>query len=369
MKKSKMDGLSVLWGALFYGVIGSLAVMTVYTQDPEFSVRERRRLTDFPRVSWSSLKSGRFAEQFEKFGQDHIYDRDELLDLKSWSSLHLFGALDDNGLVRHDGKLVQLETAIDEDSLNHAAALFDRMDLLLQDTACKVYVSIIPDKSYFLQDENALVMDYAEFFEKAEQVLPEGERIDLRDTLTFDDFYNTDPHWRQEVLLKTADRIASAMGVQIGDDFTTVDALEHFQGSLHGRTTMAVEDDHLRYLWNEQMKDWTLTVYDDGRAVTKPMYDETRLDFVDPYTFFVQGNPGLAVIENPHVTTGKELIVFRDSYGSSIAPLFAMGYSKVTLVDLRNLPSWRIGQMIDFTDQDVLFLFSTSVLNHSDTLK
>ena len=44
-------------------------------------------------------------------------------------------------------------------------------------------------------------------------------------------------------------------------------------------------------------------------------------------------------------------------------------YAKITLVDIRYLPVERIGNYIDFKDQDVLFLYSTSVLNHSETLK
>ena len=43
--------------------------------------------------------------------------------------------------------------------------------------------------------------------------------------------------------------------------------------------------------------------------------------------------------------------------------------ASVTLVDIRYLASNRLGNYIDFTDCDVLFLYSTGVLNHSDTLK
>lgn len=49
--------------------------------------------------------------------------------------------------------------------------------------------------------------------------------------------------------------------------------------------------------------------------------------------------------------------------------LLAEDYAKITLVDIRYLPVERIGNYIDFKDQNVLFLYSTSVLNHSETLK
>ena len=77
----------------------------------------------------------------------------------------------------------------------------------------------------------------------------------------------------------------------------------------------------------------------------------------------------LLTIENPLAETDRELVIFRDSFGSSIAPLLVPGYAKVTLADIRYLPSSQIGKFITFTDQDVLFLYSAPVLNNSDTLK
>ena len=86
----------------------------------------------------------------------------------------------------------------------------------------------------------------------------------------------------------------------------------------------------------------------------------------DMYEIFLGGSLSLVTIENPNADKEKELILFRDSFGSSIAPLLAEGYSKVTLVDLRYLRWERLNQFIDFTDQDVLFLYSTSMLNHNE---
>ena len=74
-------------------------------------------------------------------------------------------------------------------------------------------------------------------------------------------------------------------------------------------------------------------------------------------------------IENPNAATDKELVIFRDSFGSSIAPLFAETYSKITLVDIRYLPSEMVGRFVTFDNQDVLFLYSTPVLNNSVTMK
>ena len=62
-------------------------------------------------------------------------------------------------------------------------------------------------------------------------------------------------------------------------------------------------------------------------------------------------------------------MIFRDSFGSSLAPYFTECYRKITLVDTRYLASELVGRFVEFDDQDVLFLYSTPVLNNSVTLK
>ena len=77
----------------------------------------------------------------------------------------------------------------------------------------------------------------------------------------------------------------------------------------------------------------------------------------------------MLTIENPNAATEKELIVFRDSFGSALVPLLLKDYKTVTVVDIRYLASDFVGDYVDFHGQDVLFLYSTLILNSSTTLK
>ena len=56
-------------------------------------------------------------------------------------------------------------------------------------------------------------------------------------------------------------------------------------------------------------------------------------------------------------------MIFRDSFGSSLAPLLVQDYAKVTLVDLRLVDHKSLDQILAFKGQDVLFLYNTQVLN------
>ena len=100
-----------------------------------------------------------------------------------------------------------------------------------------------------------------------------------------------------------------------------------------------------------------------------PVYDLDKAGGRDPYELFLSGSLSLLRLENPGNPDGRELIIFRDSFASSLTPLMIEGYSSITLVDIRYLPSARLGSVLDFHGQDVLFLYSVPVLNNSDTLK
>ena len=122
-----------------------------------------------------------------------------------------------------------------------------------------------------------------------------------------------------------------------------------------------------QYLTSDLLDACTVYNYETGK--TGPIYDLAKGAGKDPYELFLSGSVSLLTIENPNADTDRELVIFRDSFGSSIAPLLVEGYSSVTLVDIRYLASSRLGGFVDFTGCDVLFLYSAGVLNNSSTLK
>ena len=73
--------------------------------------------------------------------------------------------------------------------------------------------------------------------------------------------------------------------------------------------------------------------------------------------------------ENTENKTGRELVVFRDSFASSFVPLLVEGYDKITLIDTRYISPKILENYIEFSNQDILFLYSTSVINNSYSLK
>ena len=89
------------------------------------------------------------------------------------------------------------------------------------------------------------------------------------------------------------------------------------------------------------------------------VYDlEKYQSSADKYNLYLSGPTSIITIDNPNTKTKKELILFRDSFGSSIAPLLIENYRKITLIDFRYINEKLIEQYIKFENQDILFLYS-----------
>ena len=164
-----------------------------------------------------------------------------------------------------------------------------------------------------------------------------------------------------------ARHLAGAMGVNPASEYEIKELENPFYGVYYGQLALHGQPDTLYYLDNDVLEN--CIVYDYENRAENKIYDMEKTTGNDMYEIFLGGSKSLISIENPNAKTDRELVMFRDSFGSSIAPLLAEDYAKITLVDIRYLPVERIGNYINFKDQDVLFLYSTSVLNHSETLK
>ncbi|MDR0783590.1 MAG: hypothetical protein LBE83_07530, partial [Propionibacteriaceae bacterium] len=100
-----------------------------------------------------------------------------------------------------------------------------------------------------------------------------------------------------------------------------------------------------------------------------PIYDLAAFTGNDAYDIFLSGAQALITLVNPAATSDRELFLFRDSFTSSLAPLLLPAYHKVTLIDLRYIHAKLIAQYVEFPpDSDVLFLYSSQIVNQSGTL-
>ena len=345
-----------------------LSAACLLSPKKDFSESERRSLAQFPEISAKTLQSGTFMKDFEDYSLDQFPLRDGFRRLKAFAQYDLFRFKDNNGIYVAQSSAAKLIYPLNEASVMDAADKFRQIYDTYLENSNQIVVSIVPDKGYFLSQANGyLSMDYGHMETLLTQQMPYASYCSLMDTLSIEDYYRTDPHWRQEKLLPAAKKIAAALGVELQEEHTTVETGIDFYGVYYGQSALPLAPDRIQYVVGDAISEAVVSHAETGR--TGGVYDFDKLQGKDPYEFFLSGASAVVAIENPAAETEKKLVIFRDSFGSSIAPYFIEGYSKITLVDTRYIAPSLLGDYVDFTDCDVLFLYSALVLNESMVLK
>lgn len=338
---------------------------TCLADTPDYSISERRVLASFPKISAETVLDGDFAKDFDQYAVERFPARDFWRSIKAYSSRALLQK-DNNGIYTAQGHIARIEYPVNPKMPDHAVAVWQTVyDTYLEGKVdYHIYLSVIPDKNRYLAEESGrLSIDYDRFSKDVAAKTTFAEYIEIDDLLSADDYYRTDSHWRQEKILDVAERFTRKMDSYIKQDYITKTATEIFQGVYLGQSALRYKPDTIQYLTNDMLEH----VMVEG---AKAVYDLEKCEGKDPYELFLSGNQPIVTLKNQNVTNGKRLIIFRDSFGSALAPLMLAGYEEVILIDLRYISSEQIGDFVDFgTDAarqtDVLFLYSTSLLNNS----
>lgn len=361
---------NILNFSVFSLIVVFLSVFFLLKPDLKVSEAERRPLKSFDEVTSAENPFG----EFESYFLDQFPFRDSFRAVKAFVNNEILIKNDNNKLYKYNGSVIKLEDKLDEKQTDITINLVnDVITKFFKDK--KVYISVVPDKHYYASAENGYpAMDYEKMFSLIQEKVG-AEYIDITEKLSLSHYYTTDSHWSQDKITDVAQHLADKMG----NDFKLmpesgykINTLEPFYGVYYGQFAQKISPDKLNYLTSENTMSMKMTVINEkGMPETHPVYTVDKFSNVDPYDVFTAGAQSYITIENPGAKSNKHLILFRDSFGSSIAPLFAEGYSKVTMVDLRYMFPDALGMMLGriTDDTDVLFLYSTGLINGGGTLR
>ncbi len=353
---------------LFSIIIGIGFFTTMFSSKKEFSFTERRKLASKPNLSVETYLDGSYMKAFESYTVDTFPWRDTFRRWKALWEREILNKKDHHNIYQAQGHLVAMDYPYNPSSVKKAARRFSWIIEECLEEGNNVYYAVIPDKNYFLAKQSGhLLYAYEELISEMNQEMKGAQYIDLFPTMTIEDFYKTDVHWKQEKIVDTAEKLLHSMHVSNVAKYEKKYVKEPFYGVYYGQSAFPSDPDYIQYLVSDKMKH--VQVYDMQNQRSIPLYDLNKTKGKDPYEMFTGGSVSLVKIENPNANTQRKLILFRDSFGSSIAPLLLSGYEEITMVDLRYLSPMQLKNYIEFTDQDVLFLYSSYVLNHSETIK
>ncbi|MBQ5747073.1 MAG: hypothetical protein IIV81_03940, partial [Clostridia bacterium] len=358
----------VLSSLLIIVTLFGLSVWAWLKEPDDTSDSERRKLAAFPKVSIDNVLSGKFTKDFEDYATDQFPLRDTFRTLKAISKFYIFAQKDNNDIYIHDGYASKIENEISDSSLENAVKKLEYLyDSYVKGKTDKVYLSIIPDKNHTLAEKGSYPsIDYNVLAQRIKDKISFAEYIDIYPLLNYTDYYKTDTHWSQDKILDVADKLLSSMGKENNAEYEKITLDTPFYGVYYGQSSLPLPPDKITYLTNDRIENALVYNYEGTDGVLeniKPeaVYNMDKLSSKDPYEMFLSGAVNLMRIKNPANTSGEKLIIFRDSYTSSLAPLMIEEYSEIILIDIRYIFSHFIGAFVtpeDFRDADVLFLYS-----------
>ena len=360
MRTFGMAALVVIWAAL--------SLVLWFGPKSDYTYSERRKLAQMPDISVSTILNGKFMPAFEEFTLDQFPLRDSFRQVKSLFQYYVLNQSDNNGIYLVGDTVAKLEYPLNETSVRYVAGRIQYLyESYLKDTDVKIYSAMIPDKGYYLAEANGYpAMDYDAMEKAYVTAMPWSHYVDIKDLVSAEDYYRTDTHWRQERILSVAQMICAAMGAEEPQesDYHAM-TVENFYGVYFGQAALPMDGEDLVMLDSKLLQNCIVTDPITGKI--SRVYEDVKS--ADLYDTFLSGAQPLLTIENPAGEPDRELVIFRDSYGSSLTPLLLESYSKVTLVDIRYIHPDQIGSYVNFQNQDVLFLYSTLILNSGRSLK
>ena len=349
---------------IFLFTIIALFLINIIKEDTDISVAERRKLATMPELTTKSLFDGTYFKKFDSYVTDQFVERDAFRKIKIDIELSTKGEY--NNLYLYDDYIIEEIFPLNSNSINNLTSKINYIkDTYLNDNS-NIYYTIIPDKNYFVNNGN-LKLDYNKLQDMMKSNLTNLNYINIFDKLTLDNYYKTDTHWKEEDLFNVANTIANQMNFDITNNNNVVNTITTFKGSYAGRLSVTKDIDTIKTISNPSTLNSSVYNYETKKYTD--IYDYTKINSLDKYDIYLSGAVPIIDITNNNTSSDKELIVFRDSYGSSLIPLLIEGYKKITVIDIRYISSKILNKYIDFNDQDVLFMYSILTINNSFSIR
>ena len=354
MKTKRSD---ILTCVLFLGFVFVMLALYLVMPDQTFSEKEKRYLAESPKLTWQTLLSGEYGENVETYLADHIPGRDLFVGLASYYDLYSGRQVTKDIYVAEGDRLVEPPVVWDqaqvEKNMKYINAFAEKIGR-------PVDLMIVPSAGYILQDSiQGLKAPYTDdeliskiYAMAKDDVVCQDAVAALKNSLEPQSlYYRTDHHWTSY----GAYTVYRAYMQMLGRDYVaqedfTVERHSGFYGSTYSRSGLWLTKGDDVELWKT---DTAFTVTNgDKEGVHEGLFYPERLNELDKYTVYLDGNHSTVRIENPDAAGKGKILVIRDSYANCLGTFLANSYETVVMVDLRyyKMPVSELLASEEFTD-------------------
>lgn len=314
-------------------VIVILTVMFFVTPDKAMSQKENRTLTQMPNFGIDRLFSGEYTSELAIYISDQFPARDAFVSAKAYSELAL-GKRENNGIIYAENDILIARDEIKDNRLNKNLQAIKEFE---NATGAQVCVAVLPrtvdvfaeylPQIYSTENDKELWQNYYDMAKQNGITAP-----NLYDGLCEkNNYYHTDHHYNIYGAYQVYDILGAALSYKPKElsYFKAEKVSIDFCGtSMRASGFYLAPKDEIALLRYDGDDDYTITA--DGKKIQ--MYDMSRLSTTDQYSVFLGGNH--ARVDIIKGDGRPKLLVIRDSFADSLAPLLAIHYDLIML-DLR----------------------------------
>lgn len=170
-----MKTKQIITVCLLAGFLAGFGLWGLLRTPGDVSQAERRPLAQWPELTVFGFLSGQYAGKLEDAAADQFPLREQFRTLRSLVSYDLLGQRDVDGVYLSGGYAAKLDFPLNTGSVDRAAQRFRYVyDTYLAGTEANVYLSVIPDKGYFLAPASGRpAMDYDALVARLRENTPE----------------------------------------------------------------------------------------------------------------------------------------------------------------------------------------------------
>lgn len=365
---------------IFIIALAIAGILIFASPTKEISYEERRPLSTWPEFTWENLVSGDYFSDLSSALADQMPYRTELLGLKARLQKSIQKKDNSRVYFADDGHLVMMNTELAEanldrnieDMLSFYNEKFKQSEdakeasLLLAPTISGVAPEILPKYNPDVEQEPiinralALTKD-SDFI--APQLLEALKTAKTNVDAVSDLYFKTDHHWTQTGAKVAFEEFLKDSNLEKQADIKYEKELvsSKFYGTNWAKaSTKAIAPDKVYAYENEALDE--VKLYDqNGELIRTGYYNEEAKDSYDPYEYFIGENRDYLRLEtNSH--TGRNLLLFKDSYANAFTAFLTPYYDNITIIDLRYFAD-NIDDVLaqeDFTD--LMFLYNLETL-------
>lgn len=367
-----------IFGFIFPAILIVVMFFNIFLPDKKFSAEENRLLQTMPKLSISSIFSGRFETKAESYAADQFMLRNMFIKMKSSFDTSLGSTESNNVFMCNDNYLMENISKADakkmENNYNSLAKLKQlypniNMDFMLVPNAANIMFDKLPLFAV-TEDQNKQMDD---FFKKIQSI---GiNPVDVRDTFKnnkekIELYYHTDHHWTTDGAYLAYQDFAKKNKLNSNIKYDALAVKNDFRGTLASKSgfTNGLNDMIKIYLPKEgQNYKNSVIFYSDTKEKTTEFYKLNNLKKKDTYTVFGGSNHPIYSIKTP-VSSQRKLLLIKDSYANSFIPFLSQDYREIIVIDPRYFYD-DISEIIKANGiTDVLFLYNANTFFNDNSL-